>query len=255
MKHKILLFTESSEDLIELTIGLKSFLRSDSEIYITNYSDTAAILETEGAYVGGDSIKSTFETRNKWEVIRETKKLGVNLELKEWHHEDHDIAEQSVIYDLAVFSPSFITASNPRDLLALISSLNCAVLTLSKEHTIDEVLLLSDGSREAIKMTKAFLSAFNKNFRSLPLSVFLGTPNARNTGEREKAYVEYLKMFFKDIGIQVLCQDPFKCISEQIRSTESNYFLIPVLNEGENDLEKVIHDEVFRKASIFLFRP
>lgn len=235
MKHKILLATDTSADIGYLLEDLFSILNTSHQKYASAYSPFNAQLEkltvsstrqSEYQGLGGQLIRIEDQLRLEEKARAFNIELDIINNLKNFTQ----LARLSKICDLLVWDQSAFKEADLDVLIETLDAVECSVLLLPENWSVKSLVLPYDNSKEAISMVKNFLSLFNKELRNQPLSVMVTYPEDMGQVEGEKVFIDYLKLFFDNIGIQLMpdsitscleysavcdCHDPFLLINKR----------------------------------------
>lgn len=86
----------------------------------------------------------------------------------------------------------------------LMDNMHCPMMILPSDFEVDCLLIAHDASQSSVRMVKHFLNLFSKEFRKRPLSALMTDPMTEEDIQNEKVFINYMKLFFPDIGVQVM---------------------------------------------------
>lgn len=217
MKHKILLATDTNADISYLLEDLFSLLNTSHQKYVSAYSPFNAQLEkltisssekSENQGLGVQLIRIDDQLRLEEKARAYNIELDVINDLKNFSQ----LTRLSKICDLLVWDQSVFNETDLDVLLETLDAVACSVLLLPKKCSIKSLVLPYDSSMDAIRMVKSFLSIFNVNLRKQPLSVLVTYPEDMGQIEGEKVFIDYLKLFFDDMGIRLMPDSVMSCL-------------------------------------------
>ena len=258
LKHKILLATERKADLDNLFQRLTSLLNKTHTKYLSAFNLSELVKENL-VLVNGQSSNGLGDLVDKIEEEAKMESLandyGMNFELISTIAGKNRLGSLSTVFDLAVFESSVFDEYDESFMMNILDDLRCSVLILPKNIELDEILVVNDGSMDSIRMVKTFLNTFDPELRNLPVSVYLLDPDTNFDIESEKVFVDYLKLYCKNIGVQMLCEDPIKSIIDQVTIPGRKPFLMPGITEEAREFnQQMILNKDFRETPIFIFK-
>ncbi len=258
MKHKILLATEHKADLENLLQRLKSLLNKTHSKYLSAYN-LAELMKEKLVMANGQSLNGLGELVDKIEEEAKMESIandfGMNFELIKSIAGKNRLGSLSTVFDLAVFESSVFDEYDESFMLNILEELRCSVLILPENIELDEIIVVNDGTMDSIRMVKTFLNTFDPELRNLPVSVYLLDPDTNFDIESEKVFVDYLKLYCKNIGVQMLCEDPVKSIIDQVTIPGRKPFLMPGVTEAAKEFnQQMILNKDFRETPIFIFK-
>jgi len=258
LKHKILLATEHKADLENLLQRLKSLLNKTHSKYLSAYN-LAELMKEKLVMANGQSLNGLGELVDKIEEEAKMESIandfGMNFELIKSIAGKNRLGSLSTVFDLAVFESSVFDEYDESFMLNILEELRCSVLILPENIELDEIIVVNDGTMDSIRMVKTFLNTFDPELRNLPVSVYLLDPDTNFDIESEKVFVDYLKLYCKNIGVQMLCEDPVKSIIDQVTIPGRKPFLMPGVTEAAKEFnQQMILNKDFRETPIFIFK-
>ena len=258
MKHKILLATEHKVDLDDLLHRLKSLLNKTHTKYVSAFF-LSELQKEKLVTVNGQSLNGLDDLVGKIEeearMESQVNDFGMNFDLIKSITGKNRLSSLSTVFDLAVFESSVFDEYDETFLMNVLDDLRCSILVLPPNIELNELLVVNDGTMDSIRMVKSFLNIFDPELRNLPVSVYLLDPDTNFDIESEKVFVDYLKLYCKNIGVQMLCEDPIKSIIDQISTPGIKPFLMPgITNEAREFNQQMILNKDFRQTPIFIFK-
>ncbi len=165
----------------------------------------------------------------EFEVAAEksAEELGMNLAMLRESVDDGLLTTISSVADLMIIDRKVLQNYCGEGVLEdLIKVVSCPVLVLPENRKVDSLIMLHDGSLSSVQSVKQFISIFNTELRTLPVSVLVSDPESNQAIEAEKVFIDYIKLFFKDIGIQLMYDDPIECLIRLIENTTDHPMVI-----------------------------
>jgi len=258
VKHKILLATEHKADLDHLLQRLKTLLNDTHSKYVSAFYlpelQKEKLVAANGQHVNGlRDLVDKIEEEAKYESIANDR--GMNFDFISSVAGKNRLGSLSTVFDLAVFESSVFDSYDENLLMNVLDELRCSILILPDEVSLNELVVVNDGTMDSIRMVKSFLNMFNTQLRELPVSVYMLDPDTNFNIESEKVFVDYLKLYCKNIGVQMLCEDPIKSIVDQLSTPGIKPFLMPGLSEDAKEFnQQMILNKDFRSTPIFIFK-
>lgn len=254
MKHKILLATNADDGFDDLISDMLNLLNKTHKKYVSAFSPqnfhskdlVTAHVQDQSASLALDGLVKDYEA----ELILERKAAKQNVEF-EWISEtmDHErLSGFSVVFDLLILELEAFKQCEVKVLDEMLSVINCPVLLLPRDWEVENLVIFHDGSVDSVKMVKNFLNIFNPDLRNIPLSVLISQPTAKYDVETEKIFIDYLKLFFKDLGVQLIQGEPMDNLNEAIVYNSHKPFLMLGVNGYKISGKKLM------EAPTFLFK-
>ena len=231
MKHKILLAADINTDFEHLLEDLYNLLNKSHRKYISAFLVNEYKLEKVGAadehLMQDQGISSLVENiERELAIEKKAEDFDMTFEVVHGVTDVDRLSSLSTVFDLLVWELSSFKSRDKETAEAVMNSVKCPVLFLPTEWEIENLIIVYDRSMDSVKMMKGFLNMFNPELRGLPLSVLV--PDADNTYqiESEKVFIDYLKLFFKNIGVQISDQDPIKGLEREVVFDSARPFLM-----------------------------
>ncbi len=133
---------------------------------------------------------------------------------------------------------------NKKEMRDLLKKSDCPVLVIPDEISdIEQVLLIYDGSIQALNAIKTLRMTMNSLCREMPVTIIITCFNNGNlSSNEEKMLIEYLRLHFKDLGIHKVCEESAHTLQFAV-DPEKNPLL--VINTTEQELPAYLSDELF----------
>ena len=237
LKHKILVALDTRE--------LRSVLLTDLS-HLLNRAETNLLTGIflpdyfERKTVGVNKKSTDLASKVTFEIEMEREAAGFDMEFEMFRGilDDEMLRSLSTVADLMVVDRKMLQRYCGEDVLVdLVRSVSCPVLVLPHEKEIGSLVMVHDGTTTSVQAVKHFLNLFNPALRALPLSVLVRDPTDKNDIQNEKVFIEYLKLFFRDIGIQLMNDEPVDCLVRNMRATSEK----PLLLVGGEPGNKLLH--------------
>ena len=242
MKHKILISIDPRADGPQFLREVKTLLNSSHSKIITgvpiaNYLEKKLVLADE-EHTRNRPKLNQVDPKLEVNIIREANRLNMQFKLVKEDIDNAALATLSSVADLLVIDRRILQNYCGEDILAeLVDSVLCPVLILPDKKAIDGLLVVHDGTQSSVQAVKYFISLFNQSLRSLPVSVLVSDPKTKQDIMSEKVFIDYIKLFFKDIGIQLMHENPIDCIIQNITQAAES----PMLIMGEVGGDEVLN--------------
>lgn len=230
MKHKILISLDELSSGPEVFEELKSLLNESHEKYLTGIR-LQDYFDMKLAPVGvgkGAELKSVLNgLQYAVDMEGEAKDLGMQFEMHKGRLEDFTLRHMSAVADLMIIDRKTLAPFCGEDVLGqLIANLFCPVLVLPENRNIASLVMVFDGSFSSIQAVKSFVRVFHPRFRELPFSVLVKDPESQKAMQKERVFIDYLKMYFHDIGVQLMADETIACLGRMIGSTSEKPLLL-----------------------------
>lgn len=203
---------------------------------------------------GGEQIIKKIEYEINFE--KEATARWMNLELVRDITSLGQLASQSTVADLMLFERKSLMDYYGEDQLnQLVESVNCPVAVLPENENHDSIVVVHDGSKSIVHTVKSFINIFNTDLRELPVSVFVSDPGNTFQIDSEKVFIDYLKLFFKDIGIQLMDCDAGVCLTDHIKKEKLHPILLMNSNTCKDFInQKIFNSKITNSATTFIFK-
>ena len=227
MKHKILIALDAHELKPVLFADLRHFLNSTETnlltgIFLPDYFEKKS----------GNTIQKRPEnlvSKVAFEIGMEHEAASFDMEFEMFKGtlDDEMLRSLSTVADLMIVDQKVLQKYGGEDMLRdLLKFVSCPVLVLPRGMKIESLVMVHDGTVSSVQAVKHFLHLFNPSFRTLPLSVLVSGPSSKNDIQNEKVFIEYLKLFFKDIGIQLMDDEPVHCLVKSVEAASEKPLLL-----------------------------
>lgn len=206
MKHKIILASTTGASLRGLLKELKPLLAKNSSKILSSlildevfgYAVLAGGRITNPREIDDLVSKIEFELN----MTREGSHMGYQYEAANHIKSLTKLRSASTVSDLMILgNQKEFDADLVRQLMG---NMHCPMLILPRDVEVDCLLVAHDASQSSVRMVKHFLSLFSKEFRKRPLSALMTEPLSEEEIQNEKVFINYMKLFFPDIGVQVM---------------------------------------------------
>ncbi len=190
-----------------------------------------------------DTLVGDFE----FESTLEQKAENHNLDF-EWINDGMDeekLSRLSTVFDLLILEQNAFKDCDIKVVDEILACVNCPILLLPHDWEIENLVVYHDGSMDSVKMVKNFLNLFNPTLRDLPLSVLIDHNSTDYDIETEKVFIDYLKLFFENIGIQLIHGNIFDNLTEQIVYNSNKPFLMLGIEGDEISSQKILESPTF----------
>lgn len=207
MKHKILIAADQSSSVDEL-IQETLFLLNENDTKLLSLCMLDSHFEKKLAVAGshGQSAKPDLINNIEFELnFDEAAKQWPNVEIVKDLFKNYSLKSITTVADLLVVDMKVMLHDyGMKSLKSLMNEVDCPVLFIGEKMEVDNLVIVHTGSTEIVSGVKHFLNLFTSGLRNLPVSVFVTDPESGSQIDNEKAFISYLKLFFKDIGIQLV---------------------------------------------------
>ena len=247
MKHKILLSLDEQTTDPEVLDELRSLLNETHEKYLTGFR-LQDYFDSRLLPVGGRAVPSLKKVLSglQFEVNMEetAKDIGMNFSIHKGELEDGTLKNLSSIADLMIIDRKTpAPVCDEEDVLKeLIGSVCCPVLVLPETREIESLVMVYDGSFSSIQAVKSFVAVFHPRFRKLPFSVLVQDPGCQKAVQKEQVFINYLMMFFNNIGVQMMDDETIHCLDRIINTASEKPLLLFGGNTGNEILSCNRHD-------------
>lgn len=242
MKQKILIGASSNSDKLALHERLQGFLNKQHEYFLT-FLLLDQFQEPVLAQSRSNSQEfSTADITKKIEFEMEVEMLPSHSEMRV------DVFKQELsltnlhgltkVADLLVIdAEAFKHDDNWNRINEITDKVNCPVLVLPRGRNVSRIIMVHDPREQSINMVKSFLKLFNQDLTQFPLSVLFAFPDDEEQTENEKFFVEYLKMSFPNLGLQLMIEAPIDELIANLDSDDQNALVLVSQKLGAEILE------------------
>lgn len=186
--------------------------------------------------------------------------LGMEFKMHKKSIDDNTLGALTSVADLLIINKEELSKyENQVVLTDIVKLVACPVLIIPDNPQFENLLMVHDGSRSSVQAVKHFITIFNQDLRTLPVSVLTSDPKSNRDIESEKVFIDYVKLFFNDIGIQLMTDEPLNCMVRNIEYASNNSMIVVGEETGIDILNcttknKALLDElpifIFKNASI-----
>ena len=246
MKHKILLSLDDQNTHPEVLGELRSLLNETHEKYLTGFR-LQDYLDSRLVPLGVRGVPPLKKVLNglQFEVNMEetAKEIGMNFSIHKGELEEGTLKNLSSVADLMIIDRKTLAPFCAEEVLSeLISHVCCPVLVLPETREIESLVMVYDGSLSSIQAVKSFVTVFHPRFRKLPFSVLVQDPGCQKAVQKEQVFINYLMMFFKNIGVQMMDDETIHCLDRIINTASEKPLLLFGGNTGNEILSCNQHD-------------
>jgi hypothetical protein len=233
VKHKILIALDERLQQANVFDDMGDLLNKSHQkyltgIHLTQYLEEKLVLisaNNQGVKEKIDNLFSLLE----FSLAMEHKANAHNMEFEMFQGrlDDNALRHLSAVADLLVIERKVLAPFCGEGVLdSLVKSVYCPVLVLPEDTKVKSLMMVYDGSFSSIQTLKNFLSVFNPELRKLPFYVLVQDPDSKKDMEQEKVFIDYLKLFFDDIGVQLMIDDTVNCLVNSIESIAEKPMLL-----------------------------
>ena len=141
-------------------------------------------------------------------------------------------------------------------LINLVNKVNCSVLVLPEGVEINRLIMVHEPEPHSLQIAKDFLKIFNPKLAELPLSVLFNFPEDEKQTENEKFFVDYLKMAFPNIGLQLMVDDPINELFSELNADSEQALIMTGITLGKEILNcpKMVTDCKAKNSPLFIYK-
>lgn len=251
MIHKILLATSATEEFDNLLKDLSNLLNETHKKYVSAFSPKSfkskklvtANAGTRDSLAPLDHLVADFDRETS--LKKQASERSIDFE---WIHEildDERLSSLSTVSDLLILDQEAFTDDDVSILEEILSAVKCPILLLPKNWEIENLVVFHDGSMDSVKMVKDFINLFNSSLRDLPLSVLISDPIGDYDIESEKVFIDYLKLFFNNIGIQKIHGHLLDNLTQSIVYNSNKPFLMLGVEDNGVSSQNLLESPTF----------
>lgn len=245
MEHTIILASASQNSLIPLMESSQMLLnKSIRKIFKVFYLEE--LLQVDGVTAGVstqneiDSLVSKVE--NEMLVERYAKDHNYKVEILRDIEDEFTILSQSSVADLIVLELNDEIFLHDRQLLSLfLEKVDCPVLILPKDFSLECLVAVHDASKSSVKALKEFLKLFDESLTKKPLSLLMEEPESSLEIKRERVFINYLRLFFEDMGAQHIHDESLESLLDFVGKECEKPMLVIDTNLGLQILKSPRH--------------
>jgi len=166
--------------------------------------------------------------------------------MKDFEDVDQLVSFSTVCDLLLIESLHAFEQYDKKEMQELIDRVHCPVAILPENVDHDSIIIVNDSSLDIVQLTKSFLNLFKPELRKLPVSVFVDTPENDAHISNERVFIDYLKLYFKNMGTQLMDCDPASCIEEYL----SKEHLKPIILMNSKSMKNFGDHKFFNSGPI-----
>lgn len=236
MKHKILLATDATTGFDNLIEDMLNLLNKTHQKYVSafspdSYQSKKLVIANANAISELDSLVEGYEVEGILE--KQAQNRDVDFEWLSDSLNEEKLSSLSTVFDLFILEQAAFQGYDSHLIDELVNAVNCPVLLLPSNWEVENLVVFHDGSMDSVKMVKDFINLFNPKLRDLPLSVLISHPSGTYDVQTEKVFIDYLKLFFNDIGVQLIHGNPLDSLKKSIVYNSNKPFLMLGIEECE----------------------
>lgn len=242
MKYTILLAVASQKNLIPLMEASEGLLnKSIQKRFKVVYLDE--MLQKQAVAVGtseqGRIDKLVSRVENDLLVEKYAHEQGYSMELLHEVEDELALQSQCSVADLIIIDFDFEDKLTNYNLIKeSFSEADCPKLLLFP-NTFDFNCLVAVhyASKASVRVLKDFLKLFNEDFTKLPFSLLMDEPEDELEMKRERVFINYLKLFFQDMGAQHIYDEPLDSLLNFIQNECEKPLLMVSSELGQEIME------------------
>lgn len=231
MKQKILIGASSQSNKTRFHKRLQVFLNAQDEYFLTflcldQFHELVLVQsETSGERFSASQIVKKIEFEMEVEMLPE--QVNFNIDVFKPRLDPNALNGLTSVADLMVIDSDVYNDSEQcQKINDLISTVNCPVMVLPNCDQVGRIIMVHDPALHSIRMVKDFLRLFNQDLTQLPLTVLFAFPDNEEQTVNEKYFVEYLKMAFPNLGMQLMVGDPLDEFLDNFNAEPSNALVL-----------------------------
>ncbi|MCE7993386.1 MAG: hypothetical protein HEP71_15475 [Roseivirga sp.] len=232
MKHKILIALDERSWEMNVFSDLQELLNESHKKYLTGvrlsqYLEQKLVLASGETTEDKEVSKLLTILEHSLEMEHLASQHNMEFDMFQGRLDDNALKHMSAVADLMVIDRKVLAPYCGEGILEdLVKSVYCPVLVLPEDKEIKSLLMVYDGSFSSIQTLKGFLSLFHPRLRKLPFSVLVQDPDSKKDMEQERVFIDYIKLFFDDIGVQLMSDDTVNCLVKSIETTADKPMLL-----------------------------
>ena len=220
MKQKILIGSGSKSDKTGFYQRLQSFLNPQHEYFFTflclDYFQEPVLAHSDSEQLSSSEIIKKMEFEMEVEVL--SAQAGKRIDVFRPQLTPTTLHGLTNVADLLIIDSEVYAEHGRHRISEIIDEVNCAVFVLPRCKQVSRLILVHEPNEHSIKMVKHFLRLAHQELTKLPLSVLFAFPDDDEQTENEKFFVEYLKMSFPNLGLQLMIQEPIDELTSNLNS-------------------------------------
>jgi len=171
----------------------------------------------------------------------------MNFEMLKEFGSIEELASYTTVCDLLLIeNANGFENYSQTDIEAMMNKVHCPIAVLPDKVEHDSIVIVNDSSLDIVKLTKSFLNLFRPELRELPVSVFVDTPENDSHILNERAFIDYLKLYFKNMGIQLMDCGAASCVQDFINKEN----LHPILLINSESLKDFANQSIFKSGPL-----
>tara|TARA_R110000796_G_scaffold185330_2_gene302009 strand:+ start:105691 stop:106482 length:792 start_codon:yes stop_codon:yes gene_type:complete len=262
LKQKILIGTAANSSLDAFYQRIECFLNPLNEYFFT-------FLCIDDQFEN-ELIEASSSARTASVPINALKKLEFEIKVEEWSTPSNvnvevfqpQITKSSLnglssVADLFVLDSTIFNGNLAwAELASFVGKVSCPVLILPENTTVNRLIMVHEPGHHSTQIVKDFLKIFNPALSELPLSVLFNFPEDEKQTENEKFFVDYLKMAFPNIGMQLMVEEPINEFFNELNSDVERALILTGTTLGEEILAcpKTITDCRAKSSPLFIYK-
>lgn len=256
MKHTILLAASTQTSLIPLLERTDGLLHDAIKKYFKAFY-LEEYLSLKPQIVGSENVSGidrlVTRVENEMKVEKYANGHHLDLEILRDLKDESTLISQSTVADLLVLDMTdFQQEFSKSKLVDILDKLNCPVLLLPKDFKVECFVAVHDGNLSSVKMMKKFVQLFGRTFRELPLSILMTDADDELEIKSERVFIDYLKLFFKNLGAQHMYDDVLPSLFRYIQNECDEPMLLvnesiagELIDSTEQSETKVLNHPIF----------
>ncbi|MFT6972114.1 MAG: hypothetical protein ACI9Z3_002255 [Roseivirga sp.] len=224
MKQKILIGAGSKSDKAAFYQRLQVFLNPQHEYFFTflclDYFQEPVLADSDTEELSSPELITMMEFEMKVEALSAQSEKNINVFKPQLTPRSlHGLTK---VADLLIIDSQVYEKHGRHRLSVIIEEVNCPVLVLPRCKQVSRLIMVHDPNEHSINMVKHFLRLSHQDLTKLPLSVLFAFPDDDEQTENEKFFVEYLKMSFPNLGLQLMTQEPIEELVTNLNADSGN---------------------------------
>jgi hypothetical protein len=257
VKQKILIGAGSKSDKAAFYERLHGFLNPQHEYFFTflclDYFKEPVLAHAHADEFSSSEIIRMMEFEMEVEALSAQSHKNINVFKPQLTHTSlHGLTK---VADLLIIDSGMYEEYGRHRLSEIIEEVNCPVFILPRCKEVSRLILVHDPNEHSINMVKHFLRLSHQDLTKLPLSVLFTFPDDDEQTENEKFFVEYLKMSFPNLGLQLMIQEPVEELIVNLNADSGNAIVMVSQNLGIEILNYSEVNSLFRlKSPLFIHK-
>lgn len=255
MKHTILLAAASQANLLTLFEKTEVLLQSLSKKYFKAFSLEEAfnlhpVTVNSAIEPGIDRLVQKVE--HELRIEKYARQHGATVEILHDFEDDSTLISESTVADLMMVDSTNLGYDHLKE---LVETVNCPILLLPENLDIECFVAVHDANQTSVRMMKSFVDLFNPKLRELPISLLMSDPDDELEMKNEKVFVNYLRLYFKNLGAQHMYDDVVPSLYKFVQNEcDSPMLLVSEIVAQEVILSTQQFDTQVLEHPIFIFK-